>query len=249
MKKTVITIIGVVLVIALVLVCILFFRNGSGMSGMSEQQAAEQAAADRKEAKNEAAQPAQEGEPDEAAKAMAKRISAEAKNIVSTGQTCLCKGFLYTVKSWEITKSYPGYAPPEGLDLEQRTEAQLDASGNITNDFSYVIVDISAQNPTEESITDYLKARPWDNIYLKFVSPTGGGSYSGEMIYLGEETPREYGQGYGVDKFEGNETKEIVLIYVVNDGLLDNQGMYLELNQGAVVTDTELDTTRYIILN
>ena len=233
-KKTLVTILGCAVVIGAVLVCLFFFRFGfaedEGDAYMKEM----------------AALPAQKGEPDRASKELAELIGEDANDIVSVGNPLVSGNYIFTVKSWKTSKEYPGYAPPEGVDITEFPGAQADEAGNIVNDYSYITVDVSCQNRTEEEIDDLV----WNELSLKFVRPIGGGSYSGELTYLGEKVPRLYGHDYCREYFEADETKDITLIYVVNDGLLDNEGMYLQINpSGAAISGEEYDVIRYIVLN
>lgn len=64
----------------------------------------------------------------------------------------------------------------------------LDEQGNITNDFSYVVVNLSVKNQSTKTIENDLI---WGYIRLMFLSaPSKYSDYIGEVTYLGEEKPR-----------------------------------------------------------
>ena len=104
----------------------------------------------------------------------------------------------------------------------------MDANGNITNEYSYIVVNITVENKAEGPITDLL----WG--------------------YLGEETPRAYGHEYSMETFEAGETKSYPLIFFMPDEMVKNQELYLEINATGIAYDTsdsEFSVMRYIILN
>lgn len=185
-------------------------------------------------------------EVDEASKEFAKKTGVDAKTVVSTGQSIVSTKFLCTVTSWEVGKDVLKYELPEGASLEDYG-VMTDENGYITNEYSYVIVHFSAQNISDKKIeNDYL----WSKLRLRFVNPPSSYSVTGEVRYLGEKQPRKFTDDYFAENFEVDETKEIALIYAVPDGILDNDGMYLELNpMGAVITDEDQDVRRYLLLN
>lgn len=247
MKKKIISVIGVILVIITVVLSVVYLRGGSG-GGMSKEDM-EKDQMLREELQETANTLGSSGEADEAAKAFAatlkekRGIDVDARNIVSTGKPLVSGQFTFTVNSWNISKEYPGYEPPEGVDLAEWPGAEVDGNGNIINDFTYVTVDISAENMKAEEVTQLI----WGMIRLRIFD---SGDYTGEAIYYGRDIEREYGHYYGQETFQANETKSVVLIFVVKDELLQNQEMYLEINpSGAQTVNPDYDVRRFIILN
>ena len=177
---------------------------------------------------------AQEEEPDEVSKEFANKLGVDEKNIVSTGNTIKSTYYSFTVLSWTKGKEYPGYALPEGK--------------NLTNDFSYVVVNLSVKNQSSKTIENDLI---WGYIRLRFLSaPSKYSDYIGEVTYLGEEKPRILNHNYYAETFAPEEEKVMPMIFVVNDALLDSEAMYLEINPtGAVIDNPDYDIRRYIVLN
>lgn len=247
MRKTIVSISVIILVIVGMGVGLLYFR-GSGNVGMTKEQQ-EKSDQRKEEILNIASTPGQEGEPDNASKEFSKTLkekagmTVEARNIVSTGQPVISGKFAVTVTSWNISKESPGYALPKGQDSKTLRGAELDANGNITNEFSYVTVDISVENVMDEAVSEYI----WAYIRLEIFN---SGDYIGEVMYLGEETPRELTRDYLKESFTAGETKNIAMIFIAPDKILGDQEMYMEINpSGAAIADPEQDVRRYIILN
>ena len=191
---------------------------------------------------------AQKEQPDEVSKEFANKLGVDEKNIVSTGNTIKSTYYSFTVLSWTKGKEYPGYALPESKNLADYPGAVLDEQGNITNDFSYVVVNLSVKNQSDKKIENDLI---WGYIRLRFLFPPSEyEDYVGEVSYLGEETPRILNHNYYAETFEPGEEKRMALIFVANDELLKSEAIYLEINPtGAVIDNPEYDIRRYIILN
>lgn len=241
MKKKIITCVGVFLVIILVFLSINFLQ--SGMDSISKENIDKE-----NEFKNSLDVVAQPEEPDEKSKEFANKLGVDAKNIVSTGNTIKSTYYSFTVLSWTKGKEYPGYALPEGKNLADYPGAELDEQGNITNDFSYVVVNLSVKNQSTKTIENDLI---WGYIRLMFLSaPSKYSDYIGEVTYLGEEKPRILNHNYYAETFAPEEEKVMPMIFVVNDALLDSEAMYLEINPtGAVIDNPDYDIRRYIVLN
>lgn len=242
MKKVLISVVGCVFVVLLVIGCVFFFRGGTDTTTDKDNQKAEE------EFEKNLSVVAQEGEPDEVSKELAEKIGVDAKNVVSVGHSVASTKYSFTVTSWIASKEYSGYEAPEGVDITESPGAELDSEGNIINNYSYVVVNVSAKNQSEQKIENDLI---WGNFQLKFIMPPSEYSdYIGEIDYLGEDVPRKFGHDYYAENFEPGETKEIAMIYVVHDELLDSEGMYLEINPtGAVIENADYDVKRYIALN
>lgn len=245
MKKVIVTISVMLLVIAGLGAGLLYFQGSSVVMTEEEQEESEQ----RKEELLEmASTPGQEGEPDNVSIKFSKTleekagITVEPRNIVPAGQPVKCGKFAYTVTSWNVSKESPGYELPEGEDSKSIRGAELDPDGNITNEFSYVTVDISVENMTNETVSEYI----WGIIRLEIFN---SGDFIGEVAYLGEETPREKTKNYYQESFTAGETKNKAMIFVVPDQILGDQEMYMEINPtGGVITDPEQDVRRFIFL-
>lgn len=247
MRKMIVTISVIILVITGMGIGLIYFRGSNNVRMAKERQ--EESDQRKEEILNMASTPGQEGEPDNASKEFSKTlkekagITVEAKNIVPTGQPIISGKFAFTVTSWNISKESPGYDFPKGQDSKSLRGAELDANGNIKNEFSYVTVDISAENLTDEAVSEYI----WAYIRLEIFN---AGDYIGEVMYLGEETPRELTKDYLKESFTTGETKNMAMIYIAPDKILENQEMYMEINpSGAIIADQEQDVRRYIILN
>lgn len=247
MKKSIVAAISIFIVVIAVIFSVMYLRGDSGQGLTQEEQKENQMR--MQENKEMADTPGQAGEADEVSKAFAAKLKekkgqeVDAKNIVSTGQSLTSGQFLLTVNEWKVSKEYPGYEAPDGVDLETWPGAELDQNGNITNGFSYVTVDISAENLKEEAVSELI----WGMIQLCLFDTE---DYIGETDYIGREERRESGKDYFRENFQPNETKHAVLIFVVDDKYLTEQEMYLEVNpSGAVIEDPAYDVRRYIILN
>lgn len=241
MKKVIISVVGCVLVVLLVLVCVFFFRGGMNTTSKDDQRAEE-------EFEKNLSVVAQKGEPDAISKEFAEKIGVDAKNVVSVGHSVASTKYSFTVDSWNAGKEYPGYEAPEGIDITEFPGAELDNEGNIINDYSYVVVNVSVKNQVDKKVE---KDLVWATFRLKFIMPPSEYSdYIGEIDYLGEDVPRKYGHDYFAEDFEPGETKEIAMIFVVHDELFNSKGMYLEINPtGAVIDNADYDIRRYITLN
>ena len=241
MKKKIITCAGVSFVIIFVLLSVNFLQSGTG--SISKENIEKE-----NEFKKSLDVVAQKEEPDEVSKEFANKLGVDEKNIVSTGNAINSTYYSFTVLSWTKGKEYPGYALPEGKNLADYPGAVLDEQGNITNDFSYVVVNLSVKNQSTKTIENDLI---WGYIRLMFLSaPSKYSDYIGEVTYLGEEKPRILNHNYYAETFAPEEEKVMPMIFVVNDALLDSEAMYLEINPtGAVIDNPDYDIRRYIVLN
>lgn len=247
MKRKFISLAGIVVVIVLIVICVKYFRGGNPFAKNGTEYTGD-AAITGEEAKNT---PAQEGEPDEPSKKLAEQLKSETgvdydpKNIVSTGKTIVEGKYSYMVDSWEVKKEYPGYALPEGRSsLEEYPGAKLDVNGNITNNYSYVVVNVVFQNLKSKPITELI----WG--YFKLGIIGSGEEYTGEVTYLGEDVPRKYGHSYCEETVPSKGKKDMALIFVVKDELIEGKQLYLKINSSGVATvNSDYDVRRYIVLN
>ena len=181
MKKKIITCASVSFVIILVLLSVNFLQSGTG--NISKENIEKE-----NEFKKSLDVVAQEEEPDEVSKEFANKLGVDAKNVVSTGKQIASTKYSFTVLSWTRGKEYPGYVLPKGKDLSNYPGAELDEQGNITNDFSYIVVNLSVKNQSDKKIENDLI---WGYIRLRFLFPPSEyEDYVGEVSYLGEKTPR-----------------------------------------------------------
>lgn len=225
-------------ILLIVLVCSIFIVGCADINGKKNNE--------YEEIRKKAELPIQEGEPSEEIKDWAEKIGVEARVVALTNTTIPCMNFKYTVNSWKKSKNYPGYQVPDGMELTQRTGAQFDEQGNIVNDFSYVTIEVSKENISESDTESY-----WNDFNLRMIRQASSDIYTGEVAYLGEEEPREDSRAYFLEQFKKDEKKDMVLIYIVADKFLDNEGMYIEIDPfGCTYTGKkdEIDPRRYIIL-
>lgn len=195
--------------------------------------------------------PGQEGEADERSEAFSEALKEKAgltvdpQNIVSIGSPITSGNYSFTVNSWSISKESPGYELPEGKDPTNGGILQIDADGNITNEYSYVVVNITVENKSEGPITDWL----WGYLGMKAFDM---GEFISEVDYLGEETPRKYGHDGYKESFEAGETKSYPVVFFMPDEILNNQELYLEIDTSGgnpQPSDPEFAVKRFIILN
>ena len=235
MKNVLATIIGCTLTIVLIVLVVTFFRNPSALLSHS-----------LKESEDDFSITGRKEEVDEASRQFANEFGVNENNVVSTGQSIVSTKFLCTVTSWEVGKDVLEYELPKEISLEDYGVV-IDENGSIVNEYTYVIGYGSAQNISEELVeNDYL----WSKFRLQFINPPSEYQTTGEVRALGEKPFREFTSDYFAENFEVNEKKEIALIYIVPEGILKNDGMYLELNPlGVVITDEDQDVRRYLLLN
>ena len=245
MKKTVISGMIVVLVIAGIGMSYMLFRGR--MRTEKEQKSYEE---NNKRVEN-LMKPGQEGEADAVSEAFSKMLQEKAgltvdpKNIVSVGNPITSGNYSFTVDSWRVSKENPGYALPEGMDLNGYL-SQVDTNGNITNEYSYVILNVTVENLTDEPVTElglwgYVKLGAFDM-----------GDFVSEVKYLGEETPRAYGHDYWTESFEAGEKKSYPVVFFMPDDILSSQETYLEIDTSGTnpqPSDPEYAVKRFIILN
>lgn len=250
MKKILVSIIGILLVIGLVFVSFKYFRGTKVSVPPSAHQADSQEISDSMISEESLDIPAQEGgitEESEKFAAALKTVTGmdcDPINITSVGSPIRSGDFSYQINSWSMSKEYPGYPVPEGRDpLEEWPGAQLDENGNITNDFSYVVVNMIVENLTSKDVT----AQIWNPFRLKSIG-SGSGQYTGEVTYNGSNRP--YGTDYSLDTIGANSKKEMPLIFVVKDEYLNENQLYIQVNPSGAATDNpDFDVKRYIFLD
>ena len=250
MKKVLVSIIGILLVIGLVFVSFKYFRGTKVSVPPSAHQADSQEISDSMISEESLDIPAQEGaitEENEKFAAALKTVTGmdyDPVNITSVGSPIRSGDFSYQINSWSRSKEYPGYPVPEGRDpLEEWPGAQLDENGNITNDFSYVVVNMEVENLTSKDVTTHI----WGIFRLNSIG-SGAGQYTGEVTYLGDDRP--WGKDYNLDTIGANSKKEMSLIFVVKDEYLKENQLYIQVNPSGAATDNpDFDVKRYIFLD
>lgn len=245
MKKAVVS--GIVVVLVVLGIGMSYMLSRGGIRTEEEQKSYEEK---EKQVEN-LMKPGQEEEADDRSEAFSKALKEKAgltvdsRNIVSTGSPITSGNYSFTVNSWSVSKESPGYALPEGKDATQGGRIQMDANGNITNEYSYVVVNLTVENKAEEPITDYL----WGYMRMQAFDM---GDFISEVDYLGEETPRKYGHDYSKESFEAGETKSYPVVFDMPDEILNNQEIYLEIDTSGgnpQPEDPEFAVKRFIILN
>ena len=166
--------------------------------------------------------------------------------VTSIGNSITDGRYEYTVLSYERQKENPGYPYPEGMTpLSEKPGASVDEHGNITNGFSYLIVNVKVKNLSDEEDINAI----WGIFRLK-IPGVSSEEYSSELTYLGEEAPRLKDGDYYMEQIPAGGEVTMPIIYVIKDDFLDaGYSPYLEINSsGAVITDPDKDVTRYIVL-
>lgn len=166
--------------------------------------------------------------------------------VTSIGNSISDGRYEYTVLSYDRQKENPGYPYPEGMTpLSEKPGASIDEEGNITNDFSYVIITAKVKNLSKDEVIDYI----WGNIRFR-IPGVNSEEYKSELIYIGEKEPRSMDGDYYMEQIPAGGEITMPIIYVIKDDLLDaGYAPYLEINSsGAVITDPDKDVTRYIVL-
>ena len=130
--------------------------------------------------------------------------------------------------------------------MAEKPGAVIEENGNITNEFSYLVMNVDVKNLSEEDVNDAV----WGMITLRFPGVSSD-QYSKELIYLGEAEPRFKGGDYYMEHIPAGEHITMPLIFVVKDELLDGEyAPYLRIDSsGTANTDSDQDVTRYITLN
>ena len=193
----------------------------------------------------------QDGEPDKASKELAGYLTkklyyeVDAENIVSTGKEIRSAPFSYMVDSWEVTKTCPG----EGQRID-REEVQCDENGTITNEYSYVVANLTVENLNDMEVTQHiwgflrLKIRGAEDVYVGEVD---------QIIYSENNVVKEKNKNTYEETFAANEEKRVRLVYVVSDDLLLNTSLYLSINPNGMaekpLEEGEVETKRWILLN
>ena len=252
MKKAVISGIMVVLVILGIGISYMQFQ-GKALQRKSPSKEEQKSMEENDKRMENLMLPGQEGEIDEKSEAFAKELQEKAgltvdpKNIESVGSPITSGTYSFTVDSWRASKESPGYALPEGMDFNAYGDfPQVDANGNITNEFTNVIANITVENLSDEPITgDGL----WGYLTLQAFDM---GEFISEVQYLGEETPRENGHNYFKESFAAGEMKSYPVVFFMPDDILNSQEIYLEIDTSGAnpqPSDPEYAVKRFIILN
>lgn len=246
MKRSIITVLGIVLVIALIIVCVVFFRDGNRFTTNKADKA--DTTDDGPPELASKAGPGYTGKPDAASKRLAAILKKETgedvslHNIVSKGRPIKQGKYSFTVTSWKMGKESPGYPLPQGMTLEG-TGVQLNGNGDITNDYSYVVVNVTVKNLTKKDVTELI----WPEMRLQI---EGASSDVGEIKYLGEAVPRKNGHNYYQETIKAKGEKSMPLIYIVKDEWTQgNKQMYLKINTLTLDAQSSANVYRYIVLN
>ncbi|MEG0354691.1 MAG: hypothetical protein RR621_03440 [Lachnospiraceae bacterium] len=154
-------------------------------------------------------------------------------------------GFSYTVEKVEITKDSHGYRQPEGqMPLVEHSKTTLDAEGNITNEYSYVFVNlkIKKMDNTEDAFSV-------GNIRFAVEGKGDEIEHCGEFQYFGTDNPGTFGKEYGFITLSEGEEQNLILVYVQRDDEVTGQNIYLHINpQGGYQEGVKNEQERWILL-
>lgn len=251
MKKKIVAIVGILLVLVAIFVCFKYFRGSQVAVNSVDKHEKFKNMTDTIIPENSLDIPAQEGtiskENEQFAAALKTVTGMDCNpiNITTAGKPIRTGDFSYQINSWSMSKKYPGYPIPEEKrdNLGEGGGASLDENGNITNNYSYVVVDMEVENLTSEDVNFLI----WGIFKLKSIG-NGAGQYTGEVSYLGDDRP--YGKDYNLDTISANSAKEMPLIFIVKDEYINDNQLYIEVNpSGAATYDPDFDVKRYIFLD
>lgn len=219
MKDKIVSGIGIVVVLLLIFVSVKFLQNGNPFSAMMSEN-------------GDKAVMQQKGKPSKESMELAKQYQEEVRmeidpgSIVPVGKPINDGEYVYQAESWKITKEDPGYPLPKYMDsLKERFGVEQDESGRITNDYSFVTVNLTVENPSKKDKTDLIWA-------MKLRSGSLG---TEAAAYLGETQPREYGRRYAEETIPAKGKVTMPLIWVIKDELLEGHQLFVEINRTGVV--------------
>lgn len=188
---------------------------------------------------------------DEKAKEFADKAFVPAELVSVDGLNAKSGSYIYNLENWSISKEFPDLEPlPDKEEMMTYQNTQIDDSGMITDEHSYVIIEMNAENESDHNGTELF----WPHIRLKIVG-VGSDDFIGIASYVGEygKESNQNLMSSKTDQLKIGENKTKIIIYVVPDDLLEqaeSEGLYLELNPtGSVITDPDKDPRCFIPLN
>lgn len=195
-----------------------------------------------------------EGKPDAESIELAELYRKETRKeidprfIVPTGKAISDGVYSYKVESWMSSKEDPGYPLPKGMEsLKSSKGVEQDENGTITNQFSFLTVNILVENLSKERKGDCV----WGYFDLE-IGDADPEEYDWHAFsYLGEKNPREYRKNYYQEIIEGKGKVIMPLIYVIKDELLEDNQLFIRINRTGMA-DVNIDDKnprRCIVLN
>lgn len=250
MKEKIISACGIVLVTVMLFVSVRYLQKTSQNVSSSPQ-------TDEPPVVQEE-QKMQDGSPDEISKKMAKQLTDYTKEewqvepegevkpeqVVSMGKAIRGGDFSFLVDSWEITKKRPPYPRDEESIPKEWLGLEMNENGDILNDFSYVVVNMTVENLTDAPVTDYV----WGDIrFRELGAEYGNTSNTPEILYWGENPPRGKIKSAYLETIPANGKVEKPLIFIRQDRFLEGRQKYLEINLAGVTGSFR--PFRFILLN
>lgn len=129
------------------------------------------------------------------------------------------------VKSAAVTKTPEGFQLPASRRdwMWDQESIQVDESGQIRNEYSYVIVDLNITNPAQKEQFMYL-----NTIYLR---AGGTEEEAAEAVMRGDRTAEEADEhNYMKLRLQPQESKDLKLVYIEKDEKIEKREAYLVFN-------------------
>lgn len=156
-----------------------------------------------------------------------KEITPSDSNVYQIGDIFDTKGVLYTVNNYQVTKNKGDF---DISDIKETPlDVEFDNEDNITNNYSYVVIDVTIKNKESKEIEFYM-----NNLWLRLINKES--VYSNADIYYGGQL-RGYADGQTADIgksyfrriFGIEEERQCRLTYVISDEELEGAVLLLKI--------------------
>ncbi|WP_148409298.1 DUF4352 domain-containing protein [Murimonas intestini] len=173
-----------------------------------------------------------------------REITPSDSNVYQIGDTIDTSKLIFTVNSYHITKTKGAF---DITDIKETPlDVVLDNEDNISNNYSYVIIDMTIKNKQSKEVEFYL-----NNLWLRFINKDS--EYSGNNIYYAGQLrgykdgqPADNGKAYFRRILKMNEERPLTLTYVISDEELDGAALLLKIwPSGAINYE---DDSRFVSL-
>ena len=190
----------------------------------------------------------------EGAEYLAQILGVDNKYATSKGLEIRDRTTFYCLNSWSIQTESPGFTLPTGITLETLSQGndgiEFDEAGNIiSNNYYYVIMNVSVRNAGETSIAFRAQC-----IHLMGIRDDKYWySVTSDPEYLGEEVLRVYDKNYMTFTIDSNDETSFNLVYLVSRTLVDDKELFIHINpsgSGSINTDMSVySSQRFILLD
>lgn len=156
-----------------------------------------------------------------------RELTPSDSNVQKMGEPFTTDEISYTVNNCFVTKKIGEFDIEDLKETPQ--DVKLDDNGNIQNNYSYVIVDVTIKNESQQTVEFYTNSLWLRLINSDFEYSNSNLFYNGQLRGYMDGKPAQTGKSYYRRFYDGGEERSCILTYVVQDSELENSTLLLKV--------------------